>query len=513
MTGLPSALSRAFKFQIVVDGDGIITEASAALRAAPFSIRDGDRFFDVFSCDLAPDPASLVERFRDEADLRLALHGCGIGFAGVALAESAGWRLLLSATHVPDHLSGASALTVSDFGPFDAARYTSFLKHLHIGMETDLLQSAEGLDAALHRCGELQERTRDVCAFIAHDIGNAVSIAFMSLDSIGTRSASDDALLDRINTAKRSLDSIRQMGKSLDTLTSMRSFPVDTIEIDDFLRDNDKLLEMAAGQNCKLVITSGAPGQCIRVDPAGLIHALINLIFNSREALAAQSHGSIVIGTELADTQDGSRIRISVIDNGPGVSAAIRDRIFEPSVSTKAGSNGLGLPSVRSFCASNGGSIEYHTSPEGYPRFELSFPVATKQEQIRVLEQKSGRPQVGGADILVVEDEPDALDLIVDVIDSLGHRAQGVKSIWQAIHVLDSSPFDLILIDASMARTAEVDLVQWIRLHAPRMKICEMSGSAGNFRRDALADLSALKPLSFDTIKDIVAKLIPDDTP
>ena len=482
-------------------------DASPAIRADPFLIHTRTLFLDAFICGAALDSASLIKMLRDEAELRLVARGCGVSFSAIALPNPAGWTLLLNATHIPDDPAGSSSLTVSAFGPFDAARQVNFLKLLQFGIEADLIRSAEELDAALHRCGELQQRTRDVCAFIAHDIGNAVSIATMSLQSIGRSSAVDDALVSGLDTANRSLRSIEQLAKSLDILTSMKSFPVDTIAIDEFLQDNENILKMAAGQNCSLDIMAGSTGCSIRVDPAGLVHALINLIFNSREAMSAQSEGSIVISTEPEQSAEGTYIHISVIDSGPGVSEAIKDHIFEPSVTTKAGSSGLGLPSVRSFCSSNGGKIEYQASQQGSPRFILSFPTVKRPDQIAAEEQIDTDRSPAGARILVVEDEPDALDVTVDIILSLGHHAQGVKSVWQAIRALASNPFDIILIDASLGRTAEFDLVQWIRLHAPNSKVCEMSGSITNFHKDQPVEMKILKPLSISKISSLIDQM------
>jgi signal transduction histidine kinase len=72
------------------------------------------------------------------------------------------------------------------------------------------------------------------------------------------------------------------------------------------------------------------------------------------------------------------RVLIEVSDNGPGLPAAVRDRVFEPGVSDKAGrsSTGLGLAIARELVDKMGGDIAVSSLPGAGTTFMVSIPVA-----------------------------------------------------------------------------------------------------------------------------------------
>ncbi len=96
-----------------------------------------------------------------------------------------------------------------------------------------------------------------------------------------------------------------------------------------------------------------------------------NLIDN---ALDAVPDGGRV---EVEAKRDGERVVVSVIDNGPGIPAAIRESIFDPFFTTKpmGQGTGLGLDIVRRLVRHNGGTIEVDSQP-GRTEFRVRLPIA-----------------------------------------------------------------------------------------------------------------------------------------
>jgi PAS domain S-box-containing protein len=105
----------------------------------------------------------------------------------------------------------------------------------------------------------------------------------------------------------------------------------------------------------------------VQADPQQLRQVLANLFTNSIQALEAP--GRILLRGVREDGAD----RMLVADDGPGIAAEIRDRLFEPLVTTKAKGTGLGLVICRQILERHGGSIELAASPRG-AAFELRFP-------------------------------------------------------------------------------------------------------------------------------------------
>jgi two-component system nitrogen regulation sensor histidine kinase GlnL len=113
-------------------------------------------------------------------------------------------------------------------------------------------------------------------------------------------------------------------------------------------------------------------------DKEQLIQALLNVVRNASEAMHGQ--GAITLGTRIARQVTIHRERhrlailINVIDNGPGVPAHLKDRIFFPLVSGRAQGSGLGLSIAQDYIAQHRGVIEFRSEP-GNTCFTITLPV------------------------------------------------------------------------------------------------------------------------------------------
>ncbi|NMM75209.1 PAS domain-containing sensor histidine kinase [Rhodococcus sp. SRB_17] len=120
-----------------------------------------------------------------------------------------------------------------------------------------------------------------------------------------------------------------------------------------------------------------------RGDRAQLIQALLNVVQNAAQALAqrmAQGDACITLRTRVARqiTLGRERHRLAlelhVIDNGPGVPEALRERIFYPLVSGRDGGSGLGLTLAQTFVQRHHGMIECDSTP-GRTDFRILIPL------------------------------------------------------------------------------------------------------------------------------------------
>jgi two-component system nitrogen regulation sensor histidine kinase NtrY len=114
-----------------------------------------------------------------------------------------------------------------------------------------------------------------------------------------------------------------------------------------------------------------APGvPLVRLDPEQIRRVIINLIDNAIEAM--DRHGQIVVETQR-DTPN-AVVRVVVADDGPGIPAGERDKLFLPYYSTKRRGSGLGLAIVRRIIAEHGGSIEVGDNTPRGTRFTIELP-------------------------------------------------------------------------------------------------------------------------------------------
>ncbi|MDQ3071326.1 MAG: ATP-binding protein, partial [Acidobacteriota bacterium] len=115
----------------------------------------------------------------------------------------------------------------------------------------------------------------------------------------------------------------------------------------------------------------------VRIDPEQMRRVVINLVDNAIEAIGSASgpegEGRVRLSTEL--DQANRVARLVVADDGPGISAQDRDKLFMPYYSTKLRGSGLGLAIVRRILAEHGGNIEAaDQSPRG-TAFVIELPL------------------------------------------------------------------------------------------------------------------------------------------
>jgi two-component system, LuxR family, sensor kinase FixL len=126
----------------------------------------------------------------------------------------------------------------------------------------------------------------------------------------------------------------------------------------------------------------------VRVDPrarAALVdriqiqQVLLNLIRNAVDAAGGGTRLSLVLATAPAD---GGMIAVSVADTGPGLSAAVREKLFQPFVTTKRDGMGVGLSICQSIVEAHGGRIWAEDNPGGGTVFRFTVPdvLAAAQE-------------------------------------------------------------------------------------------------------------------------------------
>ena len=108
----------------------------------------------------------------------------------------------------------------------------------------------------------------------------------------------------------------------------------------------------------------------VAADPEQIRRVIINLVDNAVEAM--DQHGAIDIETH--HTPGENLVRIVVADNGPGIPATEREKLFLPYYSTKKRGSGLGLAIVRRIVAEHGGSIDVTDNVPRGTRFAIELP-------------------------------------------------------------------------------------------------------------------------------------------
>jgi two-component system nitrogen regulation sensor histidine kinase NtrY len=217
---------------------------------------------------------------------------------------------------------------------------------------------------------------RDVARRLAHEIKNPLTPIQLSAERMtrhfagapqATRALVDEctsAIVAEVESLKALVDEFAQFAR----MPAPRAVPSNLNAV---LSDTLALYNgIVRGTAIDREFAPGLPP--VRLDVEQIRRVLINLVDNALEALAGTPGGRIVVQTQY---DAGNAVaRIIIADNGPGVPAADRERLFMPYYSTKRRGSGLGLAIVRRIVGEHGGSIEVgDNSPRG-SRFVIELP-------------------------------------------------------------------------------------------------------------------------------------------
>jgi signal transduction histidine kinase len=200
-----------------------------------------------------------------------------------------------------------------------------------------------------------------IAAGIAHEIRNPLSTLRMNLQLL--REDWQDPITEREKQGRKRIDVLLRETERMDTVVSdfvrfaaghaLRKEPTNlnalTGELLDFLAPQ------AERSRIRLVRDFAKDLPRVEVDPNLIRQAILNLLVNAQQVLP--SGGEIRIRT----SENGRYVKLSVTDNGPGIPAEHREKIFNLYFSTKPGGTGLGLPMVKKIVEEHHGMIEVDT--------------------------------------------------------------------------------------------------------------------------------------------------------
>ncbi|MCC6551831.1 MAG: response regulator [Polyangiaceae bacterium] len=225
-------------------------------------------------------------------------------------------------------------------------------------------------------------------------------------------------------------------------------------------------------------IIDGGAG-LVNADPERMQQALSNLIGNAIKF--TPRGGRVDVHVTRANSEPPPDVHVRVSDNGEGISPEFLPLVFErfrqadSTVRRAQGGLGIGLALVRHIVELHGGSVRAESPGPGRgSTFTLRLPV-TARAPVAVVPGASaalappgeGRAELQGLRVLVVEDDPDARELVAEVL--LQHRAEvvAVGSAQAALEVLSSARPHVLVSDVAMPGGDGYELIRHIRQRAP----------------------------------------------
>ncbi|MDH5256246.1 MAG: ATP-binding protein [Gammaproteobacteria bacterium] len=232
------------------------------------------------------------------------------------------------------------------------------------------------LDAVLTRHQRLAA-LGEMAATLAHQIRTPLSAALLYASNAanpGLEQARRDELLGRAIGCLNNLEQLISDMLGFARGAAASDAPVALTDITLAVTNATPAL-LRDGQ--RLTIATPPAAAVVCGSREALVGAVLNLVTNALQA--AGPNATVDVESRL----DGQMAEIRVTDNGPGVPADLRQRIFEPFFTSRPDGTGLGLAVVRSVVEAHGGDVRLDSSDGTGARFVLRLPLAAGVGQIR----------------------------------------------------------------------------------------------------------------------------------
>lgn len=259
----------------------------------------------------------------------------------------------------------------------------------------------------------------------------------------------------------------------------------------------EAMADAAAAKGIRLLAQLDAADVVLRADAPRLQQALGNLLSNAVKFTPFR--GQIRVHMGRADSQ----LRITVEDDGVGISAAFLPRVFErftqedASTSRRQSGLGLGLAIARHIVTLHGGTLLVHSAGKGCgTTFTLTLPLASEPARVPAVAPAAQPPPDGadlkGLSVLVVDDEPDARQLMSRILNESGAAVQAADCATTAIHMIRTQAPHVLLSDISMPGMDGYELLRLVRsLEGPVAQLPAIALTAMSRPSDRLHALHA----------------------
>ena len=323
---------------------------------------------------------------------------------------------------------------------------------------------------------------------VAHDLNNLLQIVMGNTFMLGTVETLPDHQQDMVAEIDHATDRAAALVRQLLLFSRRQPMKFEPLDVNSTVEHLSKMLGRIIGENIRIEMDLSDQVLPVLGDPGCIEQVLMNLVVNARDAMPAG--GTIAVRTvdvqysgeltEAPGVRPGDFVQLVVEDQGVGMDAEIRARIFEPFFSTKpvGQGTGLGLSVVHGIVEQHEGWVEVYSEPGLGTAFKVYLPAVDEEQSLSELRVLSPEDLRGaGQHLLVVEDEQGLRAFAAGILAEYGYRVTAVQSAEEGLLAAqEGDGFDAVISDVVLPGINGPEMVERLLAADPDLRCLFVSG-------------------------------------
>lgn len=360
-------------------------------------------------------------------------------------------------------------------------------------------------------------------AGISHEINNPLTVALGGSQNIDFFLEAKKVDLKEIQISNKMI--LESLKKVVDIISNMKSFvhksedKKEYCDVAELILKGIKLVQNGWAKNhVEFINIVPEEAKLCLVNKIELEQVIVNLLQNAVDALEEAKTVNPEITISLDTNLDENCLELFVKDNGPGIPSEIQEEIFKPFFTTKkvGKGTGLGMAISERLIAKYRGKLEIHESSSKGTTFVVQLPLiedSSISHNSRLVDNLSNDTV---KTILVVDDEPQILNIMEKFIQEAGHLFVGSSGGEEALKLLKDLEVDVIITDYHMPRMNGTQFVTKVRKMDDEVPILFLSssGTLTEYEKDKdKLSISGLiiKPFTKEDIFSSIGYLLTDE--
>ncbi len=452
--------------------------------------------------EVAETKQSLEQLIRSAGDAIISVDGDGNvrgwnpaaeRIFGLATSQAVGKEF---ATLVPpDPYRGARARLSreSPVQAFDVATKREDGRALNLAVTLSFLTGREGahegmlaivrdmttqreIEAQMHQSERLTALGQ-MAGGIAHDFNNLLQAILGYAQLMGRSPGNADVVRRGLDVIEKAANQGAETVRRIQKFARLRpDEPFVSMDLNQVVRDSLAITrprwdekKVKGGVPLQLELELG-PVPVVMGRPAELNEVITNLVLNAIDAMPRG--GKLRIRTRLGDHRHAV---ITVADTGMGMTEEIRRRVFDPFFTTKGEEGtGLGLSVSHSIVERHGGELRVDSRPGEGTTFTITLPIGMSAGGEAIRGGGTGSERKGR--ILLVDNDPQVLSILGEMLKDAGHHVLPVPSGPEALRVFVPSGFDLVITNVGMPEMSGWEVAERLRAGDPHVPVIFITG-------------------------------------